>query len=129
LFIYLCSSSDPVAYRIEPLLLSPNIDPCKIPPPVYLKAPGQELRLHLKLKQIGEDVRKTLQKQVKNPWGALFETAVGVIGNELIFNSNKQQSEKDSGNSNEEIQFPLGGTSKRVDYVLQTGVIDNEYIR
>lgn len=90
--------SDPVAYRIEPVLVSPTEEDIEVPPPVYVTSPGQEVRLHLKAKQWTDDLRKSL-------------TAV-----------------RTTQCSTTEWVFPLGGTSPRVDHVLQTGVLDNEYL-
>ena len=57
--------SDPVAYRIEPLLLHPtslsssNIY-SSLPEPVYLTVPGEDVRLHVKAMQFTNVVRKSL---------------------------------------------------------------------
>jgi hypothetical protein len=57
--------SDPVAYRIEPLLLRPaslctsNMH-SSLPEPVYLTVPGEDVRLHVKAMQFTNVVRKSL---------------------------------------------------------------------
>jgi hypothetical protein len=127
----MCYLSDPVAYRVEPLLLSPDVNFNDVPPPLYLQPPGQDLRFHLKFKQMGDDIRKTFSTNKKNPWGSILETAVTVVG--TMNSISNEAANKNSTTSNEltkqDIQFPLGGANKRVDYSLQTGVIDNEYVR
>ena len=51
--------SDPVAYRIEPLLLSQDANVEDLPPPIYLTRQGQDVRFHVKAQQIGQDIRKS----------------------------------------------------------------------
>jgi DDHD domain len=119
--------SDPVAYRIEPLLLAQDTDFSTIPPPLYLTAPGKDVRLHLKAKQFGEAFSKTLTEQ-KSAWNALFETAVSFV--------TPESAKKDASSADQSglqfkqgpLRFPLGGKSERVDYSFQPGVIENEYI-
>ena len=105
--------SDPVAYRIEPLLLRPGLD---IPPPAYLTVPGEDVRLHVKAKQLTDLVRKSfLDASQPSHWVSLVETAVSAT---------KEEPPRGP-------QFPLGGgpDNLRVDYSLQPGLVESEYIR
>jgi DDHD domain len=117
--------SDPVAYRIEPLLLAQDTDVTTIPPPLYLTAPGKDVRLHLKAKQFGEAFSKTLTEH-KSAWNAIFETAVSFVTPE---SAKKETADGGQPQFKEgPLRFPLGGKSERVDYSFQPGVIENEYI-
>ena len=120
--------SDPVAYRIEPLLL-PQSSKGDLPPSVYLTIPGESVRLHVKAKQLKDIVRKSiLDAKSSGGWSSLVdgaitlaaETTSAVVGS----SSNKEDEAKPP-----ELVFPLGGTNKRVDVSLQPNLIDNEYVR
>jgi DDHD domain len=124
--------SDPVAYRIEPLLLDPVLIESKIgeagagdsplPPPAYVTGPGQDLRLHVKAKLLGDEIRKNINVQ-KNAWSSLIESAVSglqTLHQAPLPTANKSATQRP-------LVFPLGGRSSRVDYSLQPAVIDNEY--
>ena len=122
--------SDPVAYRIEPLLLQPDMSFEQLPPPVYLTAPGKEVRLHLKAKQFGESLSKNLNGSGGNLFGALISTLT--ISESTL---SKQRTKKITDGSQELVSewpptFPLSCPKNpaRVDYSLQTGVVDSEYI-
>lgn len=106
-------------------MLSPDIDPNDVPPPLYLQAPGKDLRLHVKFKQNIDDIRKSFSINTKSAWGSLLENAVHAVGSELI--GKTAATAKDAEKSN--TTFPLGGLNDRVDYTLQPNVIDNEYVR
>lgn len=123
------SFSDPVAYRIEPLLLPQDLDFDDLPPPAYLTVPGKDVRLHIKAKQVGDVIKKSLFDQKKSGWGSLLETAVSALGtNDASSEATGTKSEV-GGSAKRPSAFPLGGKSSRVDFSLQTGVIDSEYIR
>jgi hypothetical protein len=117
--------SDPVAYRIEPLLLPQDLDSAELPAPRYLTAPGKDLKFHVKAKQITDDLRKSIMDQ-KMVWGSLIESAVSALSTDVA-------TTKAAGLAKPHIHggalnFPLGGKSDRVDYSFQPAVIDNEYI-
>jgi len=116
--------SDPVAYRIEPLLLPQDIPADKVPPPVYLTAPGKDLRLHVKAKQFGDEIRKSFMVQ-KNTWNSLVQSVVNVVAAEPDSSKNNIGSDP-HGLKAGPLEFPLGGTSTRVDFTFQPGVVDNE---
>jgi hypothetical protein len=77
--------SDPVAYRLESLLLSPDLSESELPPPMYLTVHGRDVRLHVKAMQIGDVVRKSFfdkKTTGASAWGALLESAVAVVGSQ-----------------------------------------------
>eukprot|EP00978_Attheya_sp_CCMP212_P003395 scaffold7002_cov50-Attheya_sp.AAC.2 len=122
--------SDPVAYRIESLLLPPDTNESELPQPVYLVKEGKGVRLHVKAMQMGDDLRRSFaqtHKSVSSLFANVLESAASVIP------SSNTNSVKTSGRPALSLvhgphKFKLGGSSDRVDYVLQPGVIDNEYI-
>ena len=122
--------SDPVAYRIEPLLLSPDLDPDNdLPPPLYLTAPGKQVRLDLKAKQLGDEIRKSLMDTKKSSnWGSLLSSAVTALSTDVPASGSVPKS-SGGGQPNKALVFALGGKSPRVDFSLQPGVIQNEYFR
>jgi DDHD domain len=126
--------SDPVAYRIEPLLMDPMLIESKsgetgagdssLPPPAYVTGPGQDLRFHVKAKLLGDEIRKNINVQ-KNVWSSFLESAVSAL------QTPQEQTPLTTTNKSvtqHPLVFPLGGRSSRVDYSLQPGVIDNEYL-
>lgn len=120
--LFACVCSDPIAYRIEPLLLPLNLAPeIDLPPPVYLTVPGKDVRLHIKAKQIGEDIlKKTIKAQ--SSWTTLLTSVLSSAAIETPSSLNRALADGS-------LVFPLGGLSSRIDYALQTSVVDNEYIR
>eukprot|EP00815_Leptocylindrus_aporus_P009464 CAMPEP_0116056678 /NCGR_PEP_ID=MMETSP0322-20121206/4157_1 /TAXON_ID=163516 /ORGANISM="Leptocylindrus danicus var. apora, Strain B651" /LENGTH=658 /DNA_ID=CAMNT_0003540541 /DNA_START=143 /DNA_END=2119 /DNA_ORIENTATION=+ len=104
--------SDPVAYRIEPLLLPVD---SKIPDPIVLDA--GRLGLHIKAAQMTKQVQKKL---------SFIMNKVTTIAPSNSSNNSKTSGDIDS------ITFALGGeqgsSSQRVDFWLQTGPLDNEYL-
>jgi hypothetical protein len=130
-------NSDPVAYRIEPLLYPQDFNVDDIPPALYLTSPGDDVRLHIKAKQLSDVVRKTLfnssTAKEKSGWGALLDGAVA-LAVESTATPSSSSTEKSGGAVDRDGRpkapvFPLGGRSPRVDYSLQPYIIDNEYIR
>jgi DDHD domain len=107
--------SDPVAYRIEPLLLRPV---GAIPPPAYVTVPGEAVRLHVQAKQFTDRVRQSFSEP-PHAWVSLVESAVAAL---------EPASAARSGRGP---HFPLGGgpDHRRVDYSLQPGLVESEYIR
>lgn len=120
--------SDPVAYRIEPLLLSPELSVDDLPPPLYLTAPGKEVRLHLKAKQFGDAISKSLT----SPGGNLFGALITTLSQADMSKSKAGAKKMIRGQEMTEWPptFPLSCPKLpgRVDYSLQTGVVDSEYI-
>jgi hypothetical protein len=122
-----CHFSDPVAYRIESLLLSPDLSESELPPPMYLTLPGRDVRLHVKAMQLSDVVRKSFLVSKNSGWGALLESAVAVVGNQSETYEVRKRGEEDG--KVVAMTFPLGGRSSRVDFSLQPGVVETEYIR
>ena len=130
--------SDPIAYRIESLLLPQ--DTKEIPPPLYLTRQGQDVRLHLKARQIGDDIYKSFQLKQKSVTAlvtSLTEQAQKVL--QQVDDSSKKSEQtlattaKNYAGSDDDgpLRFPLAGIAKttgRIDLQLQPKMIDNEYL-
>jgi len=115
--------SDPVAYRIEPLLLPPETPDECLPPPEFLTVGDEGVRLHVKAKELGGNLFRGMS--------GLFSTIDKVV----VTASERSTSAKNATEISliekaavGDLKFALGGTSSRVDYQLQPGVVDNEYI-
>mmetsp|Transcript_26495 Transcript_26495/g.30329 ORF Transcript_26495/g.30329 Transcript_26495/m.30329 type:complete len:666 (+) Transcript_26495:130-2127(+) len=117
---------DPVAYRIEPLLLSKS-SKTEVPPAMYVTRRGEKVRLHVQAKRFGDDFVKTWQTQ---------STSINNFFSNITTRQNKDGKTDNTTNhsfSTENLkqgplEFPLGGRSSRIDYCLQPGVIENEYL-
>lgn len=120
--------SDPVAYRIEPLLLPQNFDPDDLPAPVFLTPPGKDVRLHLKAKQLGDVVRRSLFEPKRKSGWALVESAISALGTEITATEGDESTRSALTQFSTSTKFPLGGKSDRVDFSLQTELINNDYI-
>lgn len=127
--------SDPIAYRIEPLLLPQDFDDADLPPPVYLVKEGEGVRLHVMAKQIGNGIRQSLfgstkkNKSVTTLFGKVTEQAVAALVETAdIMDDSEKRLRNVSSLHPKDIQFALGGKNTRVDFQLQPGVVDNEYI-
>ena len=121
--------SDPVAYRIEPLLLPQDTCDTGIPPPLYLVKQGQGVRLHVKAMQLGDDIRRSFMEK-KSTWSSLM-TQVTEQAMSALSKVDDAAAKKKGAASHlrpGELKFALGGKSDRIDFQLQPGVIDNEYI-
>lgn len=116
--------SDPVAYRIEPLLLPQDLDDKDVPPPAYLTAPGVNLRFHLKAKQFIEESKKNFE-DTKNAWTAAVSA---IVPKTNASEANIGLNQSLDGGQARSLTFPLGGTSPRVDFSLQPGAVENEYL-
>jgi len=119
--------ADPVAYRIEPLLLPPGTPDRSIPPPAYLTA-DKGVRLHIQL----QEATKNISKSVSGLLGGLTMGNAGIIA--AVANVSQEAERRLSSRRSsaagypEEIKFALGGRSTRVDHQLQTGIVENEYL-
>jgi hypothetical protein len=100
-----------------------------------LTAPGKDVRLHLKAKQFGDDVRKTLAATQKKGKGNLWGALGGALMESLSIDTTKNAKDAVTKSPRQELcpewppVFPLSSPSNpsRIDYCLQPGVIDNEY--
>ena len=121
--------ADVVAYRIEPLLLPPLTPERLIPPPAYLTV-NKGVRLHIQL----QEATKNISRSVSGLLGGLnvgnaVVAAAASMGQEAERRlSSRRSSTANNTKDQEEIKFPLGGRSARVDYQLQTGIVENEYL-
>ena len=126
--------SDPVAYRIEPLLLPEDLPENQLPPPRYLTKKGQRLRLHVQAKQFGDDLLKSFNEK-KSSVRDFFTniaiqagTALQAIGDDVHSSNRHLNSSSYANLKTGPLKFALGGNSDRVDFSLQPGVIENEYL-
>lgn len=127
--------SDPVAYRIEPLLLVQGTPDAELPAPEYLTKEGEGVRLHVKAKQFGDQIRKSIFD--KKPTFSSFMNVVSDQAQTLLHQMDerskteaepaalKSESETDKPTM---IRFPLAGRTGRIDFQLQPNVIDSEYV-
>lgn len=99
--------SDPVAYRIEPLLIPPGIPNEELPKPVFLVPKGKEIRFHIKA-----------QEMVKS----IFHDIEGLINKIPLVSSEEPKRARTA------YKFALGGRSDRIDFQLQQNALDNEYL-
>jgi hypothetical protein len=109
--------SDPVAYRIEPLLLPEDFDDLNLPKPCFLTLDGKGLRLHVQARELGDSIAKTVT-------GLLSLSS----SQRSIEKLNLQMVTKHKKTEEPTLKFALGGKSERVDFQLQPGVVENEYI-
>lgn len=128
--------SDPVAYRIEPLLLPQGSQ--DIPPPLYLTREGESVRLHIKAMQLGDKIRKSFLEK-RNTLTSFMKVATDqaqTLFTQLDDEQKKQRALQDASGkasvntdqSDMPLRFPLAGGNGRLDYQLQPNVIDNEYV-
>ena len=117
--------SDPIAYRIEPILLPHDVPDKSMPQPCHLVVDGKYLRLHVRAKEIGDSIAKT--------FSGLFKSNTPVL--EKIPDSKvtkDQSSNKDVKKRRQKgtlkYKFALGGKSDRVDFQLQPSITENEYL-
>jgi DDHD domain len=127
------SPSDPVAYRLEPILLAQ--DSKDIPESQYLTRMGEDVRLHVKAMQLGNVISQSLaMKKQKSSLSVLMSTftehASSVLHHidEANAKNEAQNKSADSTVDNANLRFPLAGRAGRLDYQLQPRVIDSEYI-
>ena len=112
--------SDPVAYRIEPLLAPPEVSESCMPAPSFLVPGGKGVRLHVKAKAVGNAVMTSL--------AGIFHKSTGDLSMKLSEDSFEEgaQIRKNAA----KFKYPLGGNSQggRVDFQLQPALVDNEYL-
>jgi len=126
------SPSDPVAYRIEPLLLVHGTATESLPEPVYLTRLGEGVRLHVKAQQlvgfftqrISYLSRPSVTEDDQDKTTTTTTTRSAQKDEPQTAPPSDSENEK-----NENLVFPLGGRSQRLDYQLQPSLIDNEYIK
>jgi hypothetical protein len=122
--------SDPVAYRLEPLLLTQELVETNMPPPQYLTKKGQKVRLHVQAKLVGDGIVKSFQEKrsnMKEFFASITEQAAAAL--KTIGDDDQNSKRHCSANLKQgPLKFALGGKSSRIDYCIQPGVIENEYI-
>lgn len=119
--------SDPIAYRIEPLLLPEGVGQHELPPPVFLSPDGKGVRLHVKANQFIKSFGAfSFNKVVENAANAAAYSDAPAAAESK---EKKAPTSKFEGSVRDrEVSFALGGRKSRVDYALQPGVVDNEYL-
>mmetsp|Transcript_20839 Transcript_20839/g.24127 ORF Transcript_20839/g.24127 Transcript_20839/m.24127 type:complete len:763 (-) Transcript_20839:49-2337(-) len=167
------SPSDPVAYRIEPLLLPPNYPISDTPPPCFLVPSGQSVRFHLKAKEIGDTLMKSFSGLFKSTLEKIPDASSSSLASKNVTTTTttttmttamthgsdrpmlqRKKPRKASNRPAPEWDFPLGSggneysrghgsnrrnntievtnsnkkKNQRVDYQLQPGVVENEYL-
>lgn len=155
------SPSDPVAYRIEPLLLKQGTPFEELPDPEFLTRLGEGVRLHVKASQLVGFVAKSLsqasksssspdlkrsveekeKKEKSSSFGGFLMNSISKVSKDLQASTDENEKSRslrkeevsatlpsDSDNY-EGMTFPLAGRSPRLDYQMQHGVIDNEYLK
>lgn len=132
--------SDPVAYRIEPLLLPEGVDNSEFPKPLFLSPDGKGVRVHVKVRQGADALFRGL-----GSFGAMFDksaehaatqaAAADEEARKVAAASDGGKEKPQDGKPNfsgcirgRECIFALGGESTRVDFQMQPGIIDNEYL-
>ena len=133
--------SDPVAYRIEPLLLAQGTAQHELPPPLYLTREGESVRLHVKAKQLGDQIRKSIleKKSTFTSFMSVVTDQAQTLLHQMDDRNNQAQGvdqqkrataskEGDEDEKEEPLRFPLAGRTGRLDYQLQPNVIDSEYV-
>ena len=99
--------SDPVAYRIEPLLIPPETPNEELPTPVFLVPKGKEMKFHLKAQE--------MVKSIFNDLGSLVQKIP-------LISLDEPKRAKNA------YKFALGGKSDRIDFQLQPNALENEYL-
>ena len=128
------SPSDPVAYRLEPLLLPQGTT--HIPEPQYLTRMGGDVRLHVKAMKLGSEITNALSLSSQRSSFAMMVSAISERATSVLQtideahenNNKKAKNDVTASPSGDKLSFPLAGRSRRLDFQLQPRVIDSEYI-
>lgn len=117
--------SDPVAYRIEPLLLPEEFGDA-VPEAAILDSSG--LRFHVKAKQMHDNVLNQIKARTQT-FGGLFSKVSDAVSSSSMKDLESSVPKKTEVTCPDSLEFALGGASNpRVDYKLQIGLVDNEYL-
>jgi hypothetical protein len=111
------SPSDPVAYRIEPLLLEHGTE--DFPDPEYLTRLGEGVRMHIKVAQFVAAVPFFLGGKKSVQAKAPEESSTRSKEKPIDAGEDDDDDDKmsEDGKESDELRFPLGGKSMRLDYV------------
>jgi HD superfamily phosphohydrolase YqeK len=101
-------------------LFPADTDPSLFPAPAMLITKEGGMRAHYALKQLSDDLTKSFMQGTAK-LGSLLSDTLKNLGAQVAPNS-EQRSEK------KEVNFALGGRSGRVDYQIQQGIVENEYL-
>jgi hypothetical protein len=128
--------SDPVAYRIEPLLTTgETADASFVPAADGTFASANGVRFHLQsaksIKTAKKDLNKTLKTATKSIMGfskgamSFMDTVSAAMAGEAL--SEKERAMSVDSEEEEQESYALGGGA-RVDYQMQTGLVENELL-
>ena len=130
-----------MAYRIEPLLLPEGVQSHEFPPPIFLTPDGKSVRLHVKARQVGGELFKQFGslssifdkgvEHAANAAAAADAEAARKKANATTEVNGKETTDRPIFSGcikGRECVFKLGGCNQRVDFQIQPGVIDNEYL-
>jgi hypothetical protein len=128
------SPSDPVAYRIEPILLAQ--DTKEIPEPQYLTRLGEDVRLHVKAMKLRNVISQSLSLTKQRSSLSALMNSFTEHASSVLIQMDEANAEKNGGQNRSDtslvqegaLRFPLAGRGGRLDYQLQPRVIDSEYI-
>jgi hypothetical protein len=120
------SPSDPVAYRIEPILLAQ--DTKEIPEPQYLTRLGEDVRLHVKAMKLGNVISQSLSLKKQRSSLSILMNTFSEHASSVLNHIDEANAEKNASSQDGSLRFPLAGRGGRLDYQLQPRVIDSEYI-
>ena len=127
-----------MAYRIEPLLLPEGVGTHEFPSPLFLSPDGRGVRLHVKARQVGDQLFKQFgslsylfDKSVENSAAAAADADAARNKANLGTDGKEKANDRRTFSGcikGRDCSFQLGGRSTRVDFQIQPGVIDNEYL-
>lgn len=119
--------SDPVAYRIEPLLLPEKLeDDVFLPPPSYLILDqGKVVRPRANACKATYNAGQLIKRIFATPKTDESQQDSSIPFS-LTENIDKYILSKD--NKNQRFKFPLGGKNGRIDFMLQPSVVSSEYL-
>uniref|UniRef100_A0A8C1V7R7 DDHD domain containing 2 n=1 Tax=Cyprinus carpio TaxID=7962 RepID=A0A8C1V7R7_CYPCA len=120
---------DPVAYRIEPMILSPDMD---LPPMLIPHHKGRK-RMHLELKEGLTRVSSDLLGSLRMVWQSISQVPAPALAEGAISSMTPTDEAEVSPMEQEERNFTKVGTlnrGRRIDFVLQETPIEsfNEYL-
>ena len=119
-------------------MLPEGVNNDELPPPLFLTQDGKSVRLHVKARQVGDQIFKNLGS-ISGLFDKSIETAAAAAAaadaeaSRKLGSAEKEETESKTHRpalciKGREMTFKLGGKTDRVDFQIQPGVIDNEYL-
>ena len=126
------------------MLLPEGVPSNDIPQPMFLSPDGKSLRLHVKARQVGDQFLRQFGS-ISNLFESTAQNAAAAAAQADAEAARKManlETENQNGSAqssplrpnfekcirDREVSFRLGGRTSRVDFQIQPGVIDNEYL-